>query len=269
MNRVQACEVLGVSPNAAEKEIKAAYKKLAKKHHPDVNGGDDQKFKELGQAYENLTKPQPQQPEFNPFHGSGNVHDFESIFSSMFGMGGGRGGGMGQSIHRVAIDPELLMNGGSFDFTFQSLERVQGGVRPIQKTHRVLLEPDTAVLSRIAVPTGAGQHMFLEVVPGDTKRYRISENINLIENHTIDVFTAMTGGEIEVVAPNRKKVKLKIPAGTQSGSLHRLRRLGLRMGEDMRGDYIVQVSINIPEIKGGTEEEIRQKILDKFLERVK
>lgn len=266
MNRVQANEILGVSPSATEKEIKAAYKKQAKKHHPDVNGGDDKKFKEIGQAYEALTKPQPEPPPFfDPQHG---FHPFfgEDVFNTVFRAGGA---GMGQSIHQVPINPELLIHGGSFDFNHQTIERVPGGVRPVQKTHRVTLEPDTAALSRVAIPTPGNQHLFLELVPSDTQRYRVAQLINLIEGQTIDVFTAMLGGEIEVTAPNRKKVKLKIPAGTQAGSLHRLRGLGLRMADDRRGDYIVQVSINIPAITGDTEDEIKQHILDKLVEHAK
>ena len=104
-------EVLGVERTADEAAIKAAYRKLAKKLHPDVNPGDkdaEEKFKEVNEAYQVLSDPQKraqydrfghQQPgaggaggygDFSGFGGFGGF-DVEDIFSSFFG--GGFGGG--------------------------------------------------------------------------------------------------------------------------------------------------------------------------------
>ncbi len=102
-------EVLGVNKGASEDEIKKAYRKLAKKYHPDANPGNkeaEQKFKELGEAYEVLSDSQKKarydqfgHAAFDPSSGMGgagftdfDMGDLGDIFGSMFG-GFGFGGG--------------------------------------------------------------------------------------------------------------------------------------------------------------------------------
>jgi molecular chaperone DnaJ len=103
-------EVLGVSKSATADEIKRAYRKKAMEHHPDKHGGDDSKFKELGEAYETLKDPQKKAgydqfghagAQGNPFGGGGGAQGFggfdfnnmggggfEDIFSTFFQQGG-------------------------------------------------------------------------------------------------------------------------------------------------------------------------------------
>ena len=102
-------EILGVSKSASAEEIKKAYRKMAVKFHPDKNPGDkkaEDKFKELGQAYEALSDPQKRAAYDQYGHaafdgrsrgfgggGGGGVHDPFDIFREVFGGGGGGGGG--------------------------------------------------------------------------------------------------------------------------------------------------------------------------------
>ena len=73
-------EVLGVSKNADEAEIKKAYRKLAMKEHPD-KGGDPEKFKKISEAYEVLSDDEKRQQYDNPHHGGEDVFEF---FNQMF-----------------------------------------------------------------------------------------------------------------------------------------------------------------------------------------
>src|SRR5665213_1693393 len=90
-------DVLGISKSASSEEIKRAYRKKAMEHHPDKHGGDDSKFKELGEAYETLKDPQKKAgydqfghagTQGNPFGGSGGAQGFGGFdFNNMGGSG--------------------------------------------------------------------------------------------------------------------------------------------------------------------------------------
>ncbi len=148
-------EVLGVSKTVAAGDIKKAYRKLARKHHPDVNPGDksaEEKFKEINEAYEVLSVPENRErydqlgsnwkagADFNPsagrenagvqFDGSGDAYDggFSDFFESLFGNRHGARAGAGFQMRGRDVEAEIALTleeshrGGTRSINFSATE---------------------------------------------------------------------------------------------------------------------------------------------------
>ena len=143
-------EVLGISKEASETEIKKAYRSMAKKYHPDVNPGDaeaEAKFKEVNEAYDVLSDPDKKSKydqyghaAFDPnsggfggggFGGFGDFGDFGDLFGNLFG--GGFGGGSRQNRNapmrgedvsvRVTLTFEEAVFGAKKDISFNRVQK--------------------------------------------------------------------------------------------------------------------------------------------------
>lgn len=149
-------DILGVSRSATQKEIKKAYRKLARQHHPDVNQGDpvsEQKFKDINEAYEVL-KDEEKRQKYDRFgkdwdkfaQGGGRPEDFwgqyggggsrtvsPEEFEQMFG--GGAGGSGFSSFFEALFNQGRAQNGGGFG-GFQ--QQMQG--RDMEHTVQITLE---------------------------------------------------------------------------------------------------------------------------------
>ena len=153
MSKRDYYEVLGINRDADEDEIKKAYRKLAVKYHPDKNPGDktaEEKFKELGEAYEALSDPQ-KRAAYNQFgHAAfdarsrgatagraGGFHDPFDIFREVFGGGGGGGGSIFDGLFGAQQrDPTAAQRGSDlrYDMEIDFVDAVQGCEREISLT---------------------------------------------------------------------------------------------------------------------------------------
>ena len=279
-------KTLGLERSASADEVRKAYRKLAMQYHPDRNPGNKQseeKFKEINEAYQVLSDSQKrarydqlgsayssweqrgggQQGDFDWsqwFTGApassggtrvefGDLNDlfgqdaFSDFFRSIFG-GGGSAQTATRGRSRQSVQQPVTI----------SLEEVyRGTTRTLQSNERRLevripAGVKTGSKVRVAGAGPGGVDLYLIVEVADDPRFE-REGDDLRTSASIDVFTAILGGEAEVET-FEGKVKLKIPAGTQPEQVFRLsgRGLPLLKSAQSKGDLFVRVKVNIPKI---------------------
>lgn len=275
--------VLGVHKNASEKELKAAYRKLALQWHPDKNKSPEaeKKFKEINEAYEVLGNPKKKQ-----------TYDQFGHAAFQGGAGGGFPGGFpGGNPFRGGAGPFNFTyrqyDGGDspfegFDFSdpFEMFEQFFGGVSPFGRAQRVShVSVDMDFMhaykgTEMEVNVN-GKKRNVKIPPGvdDGSRIKFNDFIVTINVHPhktfqrdgADIFidlkvplaAAIAGGEVEIPTLDGE-TKIRIRPGTQAGTLLRLSSNGMpRLNSRGRGDFYVRLHIDIPEKKNLTNEQRR------------
>ena len=264
MSKRDYYEVLGVSKDASADEIKKAFRKAAVQHHPDKEGGDETKFKEINEAYEVLKDSQKRQryDQFghagvggngggfsgNPFEGFGgfngqNVHfDFgDGGLGDIFGQFFGGGAGQQQRGPKRGRDVETTLN-----LTFE--EAVFGVERSIEldmddecsHCKGMTVEPGYSMKT---CPTcqGAGQQQrVMNTIFGQIQQAVICETCRGTGQVPEKVCTVCKGKGTE---RNRQSITLKVPAGIDDGATIRLTGRGEAVGGGTRGDLYVNIRV--------------------------
>lgn len=269
-------KILGLSENATSAEIKNAYRKLAKKYHPDSHPGDrnaESRFKEVAEAYEILSdnKKKSQYDQFRKYGGAfpggdfgGFKFDWDTAGSRGFDFGGGLGdifsrffgqnGGSsrrpreqkGQDISaNLQVPFKIAAYGGKHTFSIN--------INGAKKTLSVNIKPGTEDGGQIRLAgqgtRGAG------IRPGDLiLTVNISplvgfkrEGLDIIDITELNLAQAMLGTKLKVQTLDGNKVQVSIPPGSQNGQRLRLKGLGVKASNIKNGDYYLEFKINLPE----------------------
>ncbi|UDG79645.1 molecular chaperone DnaJ [Candidatus Steffania adelgidicola] len=338
-------EILGISRNAEDREIKKAYKRLAMKFHPDRNPGNtgaESKFKEIKEAYEVLTDPKKRAAYDQYGHAAfeqdsmgGGTADFSGIFGDVFGdiFGGGRRQNVNRGAdlrYNIDLSLEEAVNGVTREIRIPTLEKCYlcsgNGTRPgttsvtcstCQGQGQVQMRQGFFTVQQMC-PTCQGQGKIIKdpcikcqghgrikksktlsvkIPPGvDTgDRIRLSgegeagergtetgdlyvqvqvrkhpiferEESNLYCDVPINFTVAALGGEIEVPTLDGR-VKLKVPAETQTGRLFRMRGKGVKsLRGRTPGDLLCRVVVETPVKLNNRQKQLLSELKESFVE---
>ena len=294
MDYIDYYKILDLKKNAATDDIKKAYRKLARKHHPDLNPNNEEankKFQQINEANEVLSDPEKrkkydkygkdwqhadqldaQEQQRRQYQSQGSSHgggysggfggeDFSDFFSSMFGGGGGRSS-RNSPFKGQDYNADLQLNLLDAYTTHKQTLTVNG------KQVRITIPAGVENGQKIKLP-GYGARGVNNGPPGDLYiKFNITDHPrfkrkghDIYIQEEVDLYTAILGGE-KIVETLNGKVKLKIPDGTQPDTTLRLKGKGYPVYKktDQFGDLYVKWQIKLPTNLNAEQKELFEKL---------
>lgn len=209
-------KILGVKKDIPQKDIRRAYVKRAKQFHPDLHPDDPKakaKFQALNEAYEVLSKPE-KRAKYDKY---GEQWKNAEAYENAGGFGGFGGGNAGGNPFE-GFDFNSFGGGGGFSSFFQDL--FGGG--------------------------GRGSSFRSAGFGGGFNGGARQNSGEMEAKVSIDLYTAMLGGEVVIQLSKGQKIKLKVKPETQPGAKVRVRGKGYDRGDGTFGDLIITYNVKLP-----------------------
>ena len=285
-------DILGIGAGAGEAEIKTAYRRLARKYHPDVSKepGAEDKFKAVNEAYEALRDPEKRkaydqlrargyrpgdevQPppggfgggfDFDEIFAGGGNGGFSDFFQELFGRrrGGFDGGfagsgaqarGGGPTRAKLAVPLETIYRGDAV--------RVSVGGRSLEVRVPKGIRPGQAI--RLGGQGAGGGDLLLEIEYAAHPQFEV-DGRNVIYTLPVAPWEAALGATLSVPTLGGP-VELKVPADSEAGRKLRLRGRGLPgAGAAAAGDQIVELEVIAPRANTDSERDAYRRLRDAF-----
>ena len=264
--------ILGVSENASDKQIKQAFKKLAKEHHPD-RGGDTTKFKEANEAYDTLKNSSKKQEydtirkygqntggQGGNFHFTSNDFFGEDMFEDFFSGFGG------PNVRTRTFRTRQQQNK---SINVRMSISIKEAMNTLEKTISYRLPSNKEEFATVKIPAGV-QHgitfkykgmgddsiknmprgdLLVQMSVLDSDGYTRKGN-DLYTDKTINCFQAIRGLELKLKTLTDTIIKIQVPPATQPGTLILCKGQGMPIHKtlNIRGNLYVRINIIIPEL---------------------
>ena len=290
---------LGLTKTASADEIKAAYRKLARKYHPDVSKekGAEAKFKEVSEAYQTLKDPEKRaaydqlgsyqpgqdfrpppdwQEHFGDTHFSFDDLDLSDLFESL--RGGRSRAGPGAQRHAMrGQDYEVTANI-TLDQAYRGAEveldlsvpeyDEQGFAHRVARSFNARIPKGATDGQRLRIPGKGGKgfnggregDLYLNVVLEPHPLFRVSGH-DLYIDLPLAPWEAVLGTRVELPTPGGQ-VQLKVPAGTHAGQHLRLGKRGLPTPRGGEGDLFAIVQIAVPTVVSEAERALYRELAE-------
>ena len=274
-------DILGVDEKATSADITKAFKDLAKKHHPD-RGGDKDKFQEINEAHDTLKNSQKRH-DYDTMRkfgsrstGGGGEHPFfnEDIFGDFFSGFGGDNNGFRFNFTGRDGDERIFRNvrnqpRGNRNVQVRMAISIKEAMMNNEKTISYKLPSGREEFATVKIPAGVqhgvtfkfsgmGDDTIKNMPRGDLMVVMsvldsdgfTRKGNDLYTDKTIDCFQAVRGHEFNLKLLEDKVIKVKVPAGTQPGTLLTLKGLGMPVHKtlNIRGNLYVKIHILIPQL---------------------
>lgn len=243
--------ILGVAKTASQDEIKSAYRKLAKEHHPDMTGGDDTQFKKINEAYDTLKDPNKRQQYDNPQtsrqyqYNSQNMND---IFEAFFGQRRAMRKNADIAIS-VKIDLEDVLSGKDIIGRYKlhsgkdevATIKIPAGVESGMTMRYHGLGDDTVS----SAPRG---DLLVKITVNNHKTF-LRDRLHLRTKCVINIFDLIIGTEIILEKLGGGPLTVKIPKGTNPGTILSIPGYGLpELNTGRTGNLYLEIKGITPKI---------------------